>query len=111
MMMSIFTESFLLLVVPVCVCGEGDTDGAEAGLILRNHPGLSRHEVRLGGVTDPVLTALGHSTECVTITTTSATKVLHTAAMRVRTTCDWLLRGMLRSDWSRKSADALSGLV
>ena len=66
MMMSIFTESFLLLVVPVCVCGEGDTDGAEAGLILRNHPGLGRREVRLGGVTDPVLTALGHSTECVT---------------------------------------------
>ena len=68
MMMSIFTESFLLLVVPVCVCGEGDTDGAEAGLILRNHPGLGRREVRLGGVTDPVLTALGmgHSIECVT---------------------------------------------
>ena len=29
-------------------------------------PVLGRHEVRLGGVTDPVLTVLGHSTECVT---------------------------------------------
>ena len=65
-MMGIFPESSLLLVVPVCVCGEGETDGAEAGLILRNHPGLGRREVRLGGVTDPVLTALGHSIECVT---------------------------------------------
>ena len=66
MMMSILTESFLLLSVRVCVCGEGETDGAEAGLTLRNHPGLGRREVRLGGVTDPVLTALGHSIECVT---------------------------------------------
>ena len=30
--------------------------------------------------------------------------------MRVRTTCDWLMRWMLRSDWSRKGADSLSGL-
>ena len=65
-MLGIFPESFLLLGVPVCVCGEGETDGAEAGLILRNRLGLGRREVRLGGVTDPVLTALGHSTECVT---------------------------------------------
>ena len=64
MMMSIFPETLLLFVVPVCVCGEGETDGAEAGLILRNRPGLGRRKVRLGGVTDPVLTALG--IECVT---------------------------------------------
>ena len=32
------------------------------------------------------------------------------AAMHVCTTCDWLLRWMLRSDWSRKGADALSEL-
>ena len=65
-MMSIFPESLLLLVVHVCVCREGETDGAEAGLILRNYPGLGQPEVRLGVVTDPVLTALGHSIECVT---------------------------------------------
>ena len=65
-MLGIFPESFLLLGVPVCVCGEGETDGAEAGLILRNRPRLGRREVRLEGVTDPVLTVLGHSTECVT---------------------------------------------
>ena len=65
-MLGIFPESFLLLGVPVCVCGEGETDGAEAGLTLRNYPGLGRCEVRLGGVTDPVLTALGHSIEFVT---------------------------------------------
>ena len=65
-MLGIFPESFPLLGVTICVCGEGETDGAEAGLILRNRPGLGQREVRLGGVTDPVLTALGHSIECVT---------------------------------------------
>ena len=50
-MLGIFPESFLLLGVPVCVCGEGETDGAEAGLILRNRPGLGRRKVRPGEVT------------------------------------------------------------
>ena len=55
-MMSIFPESLLLFIVPVCVLGEGETDSAEAGLILRNHQVLGQREVRLGEVTDPVLT-------------------------------------------------------
>ena len=56
-MLGIFPESFPLLGVPVCVCGEGETDGAEAGLILHNRPGLGQFEVRLGGVTQETLTA------------------------------------------------------
>ena len=50
-MLGIFPESFLLLGVPVCVCGEGETDGAEAGLILSKHLGLGRRKVRPGEVT------------------------------------------------------------
>ena len=34
-----------------------------------------------------------------------------TKATRVRTTCDRLLSRMLKPDWSRKSADALTGLL
>ena len=57
-MLGIFPESFPLLGVTICVCGEGETnDGAEAGLILRNRLGLGRREVRLGGVTHETLTA------------------------------------------------------
>ena len=56
-MLGIFPESFPLLGVTICVCGEGETDGAEAGLILRNRPGLGQCEVRLGGVTQETLTA------------------------------------------------------
>ena len=50
-MLGIFPESFPLLGAPICVCGGGETDGAEAGLILRKHPGLGRRKVRPGEVT------------------------------------------------------------
>ena len=38
-------------------------------------------------------------------------KVLQMAAKLVCTTCDWLLRGMLRSEWFQKSADVLTELM
>ena len=45
-MLGIFPESFLLLEVSICVCGEGEPGGVANGLVPRNRPGLGRRKVR-----------------------------------------------------------------